>query len=93
MNRGARRPPPEESSATISLGMLAGFARDLRFLAAAELIESDLWQQYNELGGVKGGNAAYMAAIEKKLGKAYAEPAGDVRGYIAYVKSQASAQS
>ena len=35
----------------------------------------------------------YVAAIEKKLGKAYAEPAGDVRGYIAYVKSQASAQS
>ena len=35
----------------------------------------------------------YVAAIEKKLGKAYAEPAGDVRGYIAYVKSQARAQS
>jgi len=35
----------------------------------------------------------YVAAIEKKLGKAYAEPAGDVRGYIAYVKSQANAQS
>jgi hypothetical protein len=35
----------------------------LRFLAAAELIESDLWQQYNELGGVKGGNPAYMAAL------------------------------
>ncbi|WP_214469648.1 glutathione S-transferase family protein [Mesorhizobium sp. dw_380] len=33
----------------------------------------------------------YMAAIEKKLGKAYAEPAGDVRGYIAHVKSQAKA--
>ncbi|MCP9229548.1 glutathione S-transferase family protein [Mesorhizobium sp. LMG 17147] len=33
----------------------------------------------------------YMAAIEKKLGKAYAEPAGDVRGYIAYVRSQANA--
>ncbi|MGX9573058.1 glutathione S-transferase family protein [Mesorhizobium sp. f-mel] len=33
----------------------------------------------------------YMAAIEKKLGKAYAEPAADVRGYIAYVKSQAEA--
>jgi glutathione S-transferase len=31
----------------------------------------------------------YMAAVEKKLGKAYTEPAGDVRGYIAYVKSQA----
>ncbi|AZO60906.1 MAG: glutathione S-transferase family protein [Mesorhizobium sp.] len=33
----------------------------------------------------------YMAAIEKKLGKAYAEPAGDVRGYIAHVKAQATA--
>lgn len=32
----------------------------------------------------------YMAAIEKKLGKAYAEPAGDVRGYIAHVKAQAA---
>ncbi len=30
----------------------------------------------------------YMAAMEKALGKAYAEPAADVRGYIAYVKSQ-----
>jgi hypothetical protein len=35
----------------------------LRFAAAAELIESDLWQQYNELGGVDGGNTAYMAAL------------------------------
>lgn len=36
----------------------------LRFLAAAELIESDFWQQYNELGGVNGGNAAYKAALQ-----------------------------
>jgi hypothetical protein len=36
----------------------------LRFLAAAELIESDLWVQYSELGGVNGGNRAYMAALE-----------------------------
>ena len=35
----------------------------LRFLAAAELIEADLWQQYNELGGVDGGNASYQAAL------------------------------
>src|SRR5438270_6249511 len=27
----------------------------LRFLAAAEIIESDLWQQYNELGGIQDG--------------------------------------
>jgi hypothetical protein len=36
----------------------------LRFLSAAEQIEADLWQQYNELGGVNGGNSAYMAALE-----------------------------
>ena len=36
----------------------------LRFLAAAELVESDFWQQYNELGGVNGGNAAYKLALE-----------------------------
>jgi hypothetical protein len=35
----------------------------LRFLAAAELIESDLWSQYAELGGVNGGNPAYVAAL------------------------------
>jgi Ferritin-like domain len=35
----------------------------LRMLAAAELIEADLWQQYAELGGVNGGNPAYMAAL------------------------------
>ena len=30
----------------------------------------------------------YMAAMEKSLGAAYAEPAADVRGYIAHAKSQ-----
>jgi hypothetical protein len=48
-----------------------GDAAILRFLAAAEIIESDLWQQYNELGGIQddevpggGGNAAYTAALK-----------------------------
>ena len=36
----------------------------LRFLAAAEIIETDLWQQYNELGGVDGGNPSYIAALQ-----------------------------
>ena len=30
----------------------------------------------------------YMAAMESALGDAYSEPAGDVRGYIASVRSQ-----
>jgi hypothetical protein len=41
----------------------AGDVAILRFLAAVELIESDLWQQYAELGGANGGNPAYMAAL------------------------------
>src|ERR1700716_499958 len=43
----------------------------LRFLAAAELLETDLWQQYNELGGIQDsevpggkGSAAYIAALK-----------------------------
>src|SRR5438046_2185474 len=42
----------------------------LRFLAAAELIETDLWQQYNELAGIQdsevpggSGNPAYHDAV------------------------------
>jgi hypothetical protein len=42
----------------------------LRFLAAAEIIESDLWQQYNELGGIQdsevpggSGSPLYVAAL------------------------------
>src|SRR6202522_2301834 len=45
-------------------GLSRGDAAILRFLAAAELIEADLWQQYDELGGVNGGNPAYRAALE-----------------------------
>src|SRR5579871_1969617 len=48
-----------DTATTISDGDIA----ILRFLAAVELIESDLWQQYNELGGVNGGNPSYMAAL------------------------------
>ena len=38
----------------------------LRFLAAAELIEADLWQQYNELGGVNnnGITNSYINAFK-----------------------------
>ncbi len=53
------------SSAFASSGGLSkGDTAILRFLAAAELLETDLWQQYAELGGVNGGNPAYIAALE-----------------------------
>jgi hypothetical protein len=36
----------------------------LQLLAAAELIEADLWQQYNELGGVDSPTTGYTAALQ-----------------------------
>jgi hypothetical protein len=58
----------DRSSAPIS----TGDAAILRFLAAAELLETDLWQQYNELGGIQdsevpggSGNQAYTDALNQ----------------------------
>jgi hypothetical protein len=42
----------------------AGDIAILRFVCAAEILETDLWEQYAELGGVNGGNPAYIAALE-----------------------------
>src|SRR6201990_2881196 len=44
-------------------GLSVGGVGILGLLAAVEVIDTDLWQQYNELGGVDGGNPAYMAAL------------------------------
>lgn len=52
-------------------GLTKGDAALLRFAAAAEILESDFWVQYNELGGVPNtsevpggsGNSAYTAAL------------------------------
>jgi len=41
-----------------------GDADILRFLAAAEIIETDLWQQYTELGGADATPSGYLSALE-----------------------------
>jgi hypothetical protein len=48
-----------------------GDASILQFLAAVEIIETDLWQQYNELGGIQdsevpggSGSPLYTAALQ-----------------------------
>src|SRR5258706_16002655 len=52
-------------------GLDDGDAAILRFLAAAEILETDLWQQYNELGGIQdgevpggSGSPAYTKALK-----------------------------
>ncbi|HEU5476286.1 MAG TPA: ferritin-like domain-containing protein [Gaiellaceae bacterium] len=56
--------------AAASGGLTPGDAAILRFLAALETLETDLWQQYNELGGIQdsevpggSGNPAYTEAL------------------------------
>ncbi len=52
-------------------GLTPGDAAILRFLSAAEILETDFWQQYNELGGIQdsevpggSGSPGYTAALK-----------------------------
>jgi hypothetical protein len=67
---GAGRLLADPPRAFASGGLTPGDAAILRFLAAAETLETDLWQQYNELGGIQdsevpggSGNPAYTEAL------------------------------
>jgi len=58
-------------AAKASGGLTSGDAALLRFAAAAEILETDFWVQYNELGGVQdnevpggSGNPDYTEALE-----------------------------
>ena len=55
---------------------------DIRLAATLEFLQAIDYQ-------LPDWATTYMAAMESSLGDAYSEPAADVRGYIAYVKSQA----
>lgn len=56
-----------------------GDAAILRFVAAAEIIESDIWLQYNELAGVQDGE---VSAIANKLIPGYpSQPTGGNSDY------------
>ena len=64
LSAGALLGTESSAQATQSRDRLSkGDAALLRFAAAAEIIEADLWEQYNELGGIQGGNPAYIAAL------------------------------
>jgi Ferritin-like domain len=67
---GAGRLLADPPAAFASGGLTSGDAAILRFLAAAEILETDLWQQYNELAGIQdgevpggSGNPAYTEAV------------------------------
>jgi hypothetical protein len=58
-------PPAYAQDADRNEPLTRGDVAILRFLAAAELIESDLWNQYAELGGVTDGTQNnYQLALQ-----------------------------
>jgi hypothetical protein len=78
-----------------SRSITGGDVAILRFLAAAEEIEADLWTQYNELGGVDGGNPGYIAALSNLDGdmpQYISDNTDDENSHVrflnAYLKSQ-----
>jgi hypothetical protein len=61
-----------EAFAQSSAGITTGDAAILRFLAAAEIIETDIWQQYNEFSGIQdseipggSGNKLFTDAVKQ----------------------------
>jgi len=61
---------PEAGAEPTNGSITRGDTAILRFLAAAEILETDLWQQYNELGGIQdsevpggSGNPDYTEAL------------------------------
>src|SRR5579872_614804 len=46
-------------------GITEGDASILRFLAAAEILETDLWQQYTELAGQDAPDSGYKTGLEQ----------------------------
>ncbi|HKI15468.1 MAG TPA: hypothetical protein VKA12_10790 [Roseiarcus sp.] len=60
LSGGALMAPSAGAQATSQISK--GDAALLRFAAAAEIIESDLWLQYAELGGVQDDEVARLAS-------------------------------
>ena len=68
----------------------AGDFAILRFLAAAELIESDLWEQYRAFGGVNGANPPYIAALsnlDSDMPQYIADNTDDEQSHAAFINA------
>jgi hypothetical protein len=73
----------------------AGDIAILRFLCAAEILETDLWEQYEELGGVNGGNSSYMLALENLDGdmpQYISDNTDDERSHAAFLNAYLRSQ-
>ena len=94
---GAGRLMIDTPAALAGEGLPAGDVAILQFLAAAELLEADLWKQYNELGGVQdrevaggSGNRAYtkaLAVIDEDMDQYIHDNADDEQSHADFINA------
>jgi len=99
---GARRLLIDTPAAFAGEALPKGDAAILTFLAAAELLEADLWKQYNELGGVQdsevaggSGNRAYtkaLAVLDKDMPQYIHDNADDEQSHANFINSYLQAR-
>jgi hypothetical protein len=80
----------------------AGDTAILQFLAAAELLEADLWKQYNELGGIQdrevtggSGNRPYtkaLATIDEDMPQYIHDNADDEQSHADFINAYLKAR-
>jgi hypothetical protein len=102
LSLGAGRLLIDTPAALAGEALPAGDAAILKFLAAAELLEADLWKQYNELGGVQdaevaggSGNRAYtraLAVIDKDMHQYIHDNADDEQSHANFINSYLQAR-
>jgi hypothetical protein len=91
-------PPAASADPTHHRGRLPkGDVAILQFLAAAELLEADLWKQYNELGGVQdsevsggSGNPAYtraLAVLDEDMSQYIHDNADDEQSHADFINA------
>jgi hypothetical protein len=94
---GAVRLLADASPAFASGGLTKGDAAILRFLAAAEIVETDIWQQYNELAGIQdsevpggSGNPAYhdaVAVLDEDMDQYIHDNTDDENSHAAFINA------
>jgi Ferritin-like domain len=87
--------------ASASGGLTKGDVAILQFLAAAELLEADLWEQYNELGGIQDserpggtGNKAYtraLSVLDKDIPQYIHDNADDEQSHASFINAYLAA--
>src|SRR3954453_3886946 len=94
---GVTRALATPSRASAGGGLTSGDVAILQFLAAAELLEADLWEQYNELAGIQdrerpggSGNRAYtkaLSVLDDDMSQYIHDNADDERSHASFINA------